>query len=665
MIPRPLDSANPPPPDRYCDLVLTGGVTDGVVYPWAVIELAREYHFKNIGGTSVGAMAAALTAAAEYGRRRGRLSGFNDIMMKLPERLGECVPGVGTRIYSLFQPAKSTEKLFELFVRLFSSGTILGDKTSPPPGVKRQPPKLAGRLKKARRPWDKIVGFLRPVAIVFYVYRGAAILGALIALAVLALALAGNPPSSGWFTAARIVVAISLAIFGAAFFVALAIRKDLFDGLVKNDYGICTGMRAPGVPDERPSLIEWLHRGIQLAAAKPSDEPLTFRDLWDAPGGPPIDELPASRRRRPRSIDLHVITTNLTHGRPYELPLESSTQLLFDPDELRRFFPAAVVEHLVRHSNASTTPGLRTLPNADLPIVVAARLSLSFPFLFSAIPLWEIDGEPYSKKNRVPRRCRFSDGGACSNFPIHMFDAAVPEWPTFGIMLETRSIFRRRQHVWLSKWHTQGGNDLWYRFDEDKNPVTGEENEPGDRIAGFLRSLFYSAKDWNDKSASRLPGVRDRIAHVTLQQMGGLDLRITQDEIIELARDYGEPAGRALVRKFIDRKRNGPSRAWDEHRWVRFNTFLVGLRERIEMIRKATEYYKYGQPLSAQILDATQERPLNGKDDAGEPLTPRQAQELEALLQELKHLEQVFAGSSLPQPYKPVPKPGLHIRAPL
>lgn len=681
MIPRPLDPANPPPPHRYCDLVMTGGVTDGVVYPWAVIELAREYHFKNIGGTSVGAMAAALTAAAEYGRRRGRLTGFNDIMMKLPERLGEDVPGVGTRIYSLFQPAKSTARLFELFVRLFSSGTILGAKPSRPQASARKNVFSPGRwLEKARKSWNKVLGFLRPVAIAFYVYRGAASVGALIAYALFLGAL--GPLDTGllpvdrapWL---RIVVAVALAILGAAIAVALTIRRDLFHGLLKNHFGMCTGMRVAGVPDDRPSLIEWLHRGVQLAAAKPWDEPLTFRDLWDAPGGPPVDELPPSRRRRPRSIDLHVITTNLTHGRPYEFPLDAGTQLLFDPDELREFFPAAIVDHLVRHSvcyqsqvradqpDEPPTRGLRILPNADLPIVVAARLSLSFPFLFSAIPLWAVDREPYSRKNRVPRRCRFSDGGACSNFPIHMFDAAVPEWPTFGIALETRSIFKRRQHVWLSKLHTQGADDHWFRFDEEHNPVTGEANEPGDRVAGFLRSLFYSAKDWNDKTASRLPGVRDRIAHVTLQQMGGLDLRITKDEIMELARDYGEPAGRALVRKFINRQSNSPSRAWDEHRWVRFNTFIAGLRERMEMIRKATEYYKYGKPLSAQILDATQDRPLAGDDDAGQPLTPRQAQELEALLQELKHLEAIFAAHSLPQPYRPVPKPGLHIRAPL
>ena len=32
---------------EYCDLVMKGGITSGVVYPLAVVELARKYHFKN------------------------------------------------------------------------------------------------------------------------------------------------------------------------------------------------------------------------------------------------------------------------------------------------------------------------------------------------------------------------------------------------------------------------------------------------------------------------------------------------------------------------------------------------------------------------------------------------------------------------------------------
>jgi len=36
--------------DKYCDLVMKGGITSGIVYPNAVLALAREYRFKSIGG---------------------------------------------------------------------------------------------------------------------------------------------------------------------------------------------------------------------------------------------------------------------------------------------------------------------------------------------------------------------------------------------------------------------------------------------------------------------------------------------------------------------------------------------------------------------------------------------------------------------------------------
>lgn len=59
------------PTDRFCDIVMKGGITSGIVYPPAIAKLAKNYRFKNIGGTSAGAIAAAAAAAAEYQRRTG------------------------------------------------------------------------------------------------------------------------------------------------------------------------------------------------------------------------------------------------------------------------------------------------------------------------------------------------------------------------------------------------------------------------------------------------------------------------------------------------------------------------------------------------------------------------------------------------------------------
>src|SRR4051795_3945947 len=94
-------------PTEYCDIVMKGGVTSGVVYPKTVVELARRFTIKSIGGTSAGAIAAAVTAAAEYRRRCGSQQGF-EMVRTLPDRLG--APGF---LLSLFTPDHATEPLFE------------------------------------------------------------------------------------------------------------------------------------------------------------------------------------------------------------------------------------------------------------------------------------------------------------------------------------------------------------------------------------------------------------------------------------------------------------------------------------------------------------------------------------------------------------------------
>jgi hypothetical protein len=164
-----------------------------------------------------------------------------------------------------------------------------------------------------------------------------------------------------------------------------------------------------------------------------------------------------------------------------------------------------------------------------------------------------------------------------------------------------------------------------------------------------------------------MPGARDRVVRIyTEKGEGGLNLKITGDDIMRLASVYGRPAGRELVEKFIDcSDPKTPSAGWNEHRWVRFNTFLVGLRERIQALRAAAKTAAYCKPLPQQILDATIDRPLRGSDPAGIPLKGPQAQDLGDLLAALEKVESAFGQATMPQPYKPEPPPSLHLRPPL
>ena len=627
VCPTPPPVEEDPPADRYCDLVLTGGVASGVVYPWAIVELARAFRFRNIGGTSVGAMAAALAAAAEYGRRTGAPAPF-ETLRRTPAALGDGLLDGRTRMLSLFQANARGKRLIRLWGRL---------------GI-GQPHVKLGRV---------ILEVLRAYAL---------------PCTVAALAL-------GWFgwqgdgpVLVRMVVMVLLGIGGALAGLLGAAWSDIRHGLVDNGLGLCKGgtLEAAGPEGKRPGISEWMHDGIQLSAGlKKTDRPLTFRDLWNAPAyrgaAPrPCDEKDAVGKR---AINLQVITTNVTHGRPYRLPLADETsRLFFRPEELTDYFPPVVLDALVKasctySSRSSSDPvagpataGFLELPGADLPIVVAARLSLSFPLLFSAMPLWAIDYETPIREQRSLKRCQFTDGGASSNFPIHMFDAALPGWPTFGLWLDRRKPDFPEQDVWLPEFYGQGWGDSWNRF----NPKS---------LVGFLRGVATSAVDWHDRTGFRLPHVRNRVARLLLKPgEGGLNIGMSRTQILQMAHRYGTSAGQLFVQRFAEEDGQS-SQAWREQRWVRLVVLINGLRERLAGLSTAADWAAHTVPMVDAIRQAVAVGPIRDRGDRN-ALTPPQEVSLEALLGELERLEVVLRDAEQ-QPFRPMPEPELRLRASL
>src|SRR5215472_14364390 len=99
---------------KKCDIVMEGGITSGIVYPGAICRLAKAYRFHSIGGTSAGAIAASLTAAAEYARHQGR--DVFDEVGDVPAWLGKkSAFASGSNLYNLFQPQKGMKSLFKFF----------------------------------------------------------------------------------------------------------------------------------------------------------------------------------------------------------------------------------------------------------------------------------------------------------------------------------------------------------------------------------------------------------------------------------------------------------------------------------------------------------------------------------------------------------------------
>ncbi len=319
---------------KKCDIVMKGGITSGIVYPRAVTRLAREYRFQSIGGTSAGAIAAAVTAAAEYRRRNGEIV-FEE-MDKIPDWLGapsDC--GNGSNLFHLFQPQQSMAGLFRV------AASFLG---------------YSGWARYWR------------LAVALWLEE---LVGALPGLAVTAL-LWNSHFYAGLMLGA--VIAVVGFLLGAVAGVVLRAAR-----LPKHRFGLCTGYEEPR--SGRPvTLTEWLNNQINALAGHPAEKPLTFGDL------------------RRAGVTLKMISTCLTLGRPYTLPFDTN-EFYFFPEEMRSYFPQAVVDWMVQHAGEVSqhrepvdTSGLVPLPAADdLPVIVATRCSLSFPVLFCAVPLYTVD----------------------------------------------------------------------------------------------------------------------------------------------------------------------------------------------------------------------------------------------------------------------------------
>jgi predicted acylesterase/phospholipase RssA len=543
-----------------CDLVMKGGVTSGTVYPRAIAHLSEYYRFCSIGGTSAGAIAAAATAAAEYRRQKSAArddTGGFDELSRLPDALGKPgAKGSGSTLQELFQPQRRFKALLGLLLSFVGSSR-----------TKEGSAKSAGSMKVSS--W-LLIGRVCLAAIRHF--WGYAFLGAVLSLAFARLL--GAPIAWSWH-------AVFLALFvfaGAAAFSFWGIWRTL-QALPANDFGMCKGFDADA-PEDRTQLTPWLYDLIQRTAGRgPAGPPLTFGDLEGL------------------GITFRAVTSNLSYGLPHRLPFgPGDAWPFFDEKEWSRIFPRSVIDHLKAHPprpdgthkndrgyaeavvRLKAEQGLLPLPDGnDLPLIVAVRLSLSFPVLLSALPLYLLD--PTEGDAAPARKCWFSDGGISSNFPLHFFDSAIPSRPTFAINLEeVASIEPGAERALLPKTNQGGLGRAWKPMGQGGNGTAA--------LSDFLLAIFNVLQNWRDNALLRLPGYRDRVATVRLApHEGGLNLNMPKAIITALS-GYGEEAAKKLALHFLPEnaqacKEQNIATTWQNHRWIRLLSTLGGL-ERIE-----------------------------------------------------------------------------------
>lgn len=565
-----------------CDVIMKGGISSGIVYPRAVCHLSDRYRFRRLGGTSAGAIAAVAAAAAEHGRDQGAFAKLDG----LPDELGKAMA-------DLFQPTPPTRAIFRLGL----------DWLEPAWGL---PTKLLSTVRRlvAAAP------VLFAVVLVLVLAPGVLV----------ALVPAGVPDDGGDWWALVLSVAIWLPVAFAAALAAAAVRMVLrtLRVLPEQGFGICDGhTRDAGAAV--PPLTDWMHEQFQaLAGRTPDEAPLTFGDLWGEPAVAAFQELRGKDGVLPRQwreaaalrhIDLEVMTTSVTLGRPYLFPFRERI-FYFCAEDLKAYFPEAVVDHLVATSEeaedqtrndenghpvviAMKCPRhhlqVRSLPEPqDLPVLLAARISLSFPILLSALPLFCVDWARGPGKQGLIETW-FSDGGISSNFPMHLFDSSLPSRPTFGFN--------------LGPAHPDYPDLVWAPREQGRSGSLPRSQQIAS-VPNFLRAVLNAMQNWGDNTRITMPGFRDRVAIIRQKDgEGGLNLAMPPEVIKELA-DRGAEAA-ALFDDFD----------LDLHKWVRYRVSMAATDELLATL--CTSYDGgFGDYLATYRPVTTRFKPAAGDGEA-------------------------------------------------
>ncbi len=590
-------------PQEQCDLVMKGGITSGIVYPPVVLKLAskgeqgKNYRFRNVGGTSAGAISAAIAAAAEYGRENNGFQKFEELRQQLAK------PDF---LFNLFQPAEALAPLMYTLLDLAEKTPLhKKDISSNPQGLLQAIFKFV-RPSVKRLPFGQILNkvidtFLRHSRKVHQegfwgIVVGFGVAAILTVIATLTFQLTDGDVDQWGFVALLLVLGIPLALVGYYLGILLLGVIDVLESLTQklpndNLFGMCTGRSSTGEPagikSKEPVLTDWLSEQIDHISGLHGDRPLTFGDLRNKQlvNGQDV------------SINLKMVTSNLSQNQPYTLPFKREDLFLFNENEFNRLFPEKVVRHLVeagkkageqngrKNIKLPAKSGFYFLPDPDdLPIVVAMRMSLSFPLLISAVPLYTIKQSALTKEGELIvkedspsfdlQKNWFSDGGICSNFPIHFFDNWLPTHPTFAINLATsddigKSVPSKASEQERSKVY------MWQAGDELK--LAPEHINTKDKnlesLFKFTAQIFYTAQNYRDTMQSYLPGYRERIVQIRLNpDEGGLNLGMSKETIGEVMRKGGLAGDRLNQFNF------------EHHKWIRFRVLMGLLEENLTVL---------------------------------------------------------------------------------
>lgn len=388
--------------------------------------------------------------------------------------------------------------------------------------------------------------------------------------------------------------------------------------------------RFAGVPPGTP-VVTWLRERFDELAGQPDDTILRFGDLWHGrhvPGEPHQRDRDDSESRL---VNLRLMTSELTQGLAYEIPMSIPETLYYDETDLSSGGPSGCVldqptieamrsvtveQDVVVADEPGRTRRMRTWPAPeDLPVVVAVRLSLALPFAFQAVPLYRAApaqqrqddfgrtfGDVTPPKGRlVVERLWFADGGLTSNFPIRFFDSPLPRWPTLGVNLGAR--------------------------EEEADPPLADIALPPDGVAGrarsrplhgnllsYFMSLFATSRNWRDTEKFLQKAFSGRVAEVRLGAGEG-DLNIFMErETVASVAIRGIIAGARLRRRYQD------DDIWEHHQWLRMQASTTELARTAAFLERSLPVPPYRKVIETDGAEAER---IAATTTPGDPVASR------------------------------------------
>jgi hypothetical protein len=125
--------------------------------------------------------------------------------------------------------------------------------------------------------------------------------------------------------------------------------------------------------------------------------------------------------------------------------------------------------------------------------------------------------------------------------------------------------------VWMPDTNREGFAEIYTRI----------ASTAGFGIVGWLLSIVDTARNWMNNRQVTVPGYRDRVVHVRLDDKseGGLQLNMPPDVVANVSA-RGAEAAELLLSHFSDPAPDCQV-SWENHRWVRLRSMLALLEKMV------------------------------------------------------------------------------------